>query len=108
MHKLVGIIDNCLVGVALLGIPIGFVSAIIYGEESLRFILPFLSGLIVIGLLWFRLLRPALDRDSSRRAAQSSMGSDGRMENAQRHLKLGCLWGIVAVLGWAIFYYVVR
>ena len=31
-----------------------------------------------------------------------------RMEEANRHLRLGCLWGVVALIGWLIIYFVLR
>ena len=35
----------------------------------------------------------------------SPMSAYKRMEEANRHMKLGFLWGIVALIGWLIFYY---
>lgn len=31
-----------------------------------------------------------------------------RMEDAKRHMKLGCLYGIVALLGWLLFFLFIR
>jgi hypothetical protein len=30
-----------------------------------------------------------------------------QMQDAQHHLRLGCLWGIIAIIGWVIFAFVV-
>ena len=37
----------------------------------------------------------------------SPMSAYKRMEDANRHLRLGCLWGLVALIGWLLFYYFV-
>lgn len=37
----------------------------------------------------------------------SPMSAFERMEEANRHMRLGCLWGIVALIGFFILYYFV-
>lgn len=37
----------------------------------------------------------------------SSMNACKRMEEANRHMRLGCLWGILALMGFLVFYYCV-
>lgn len=37
----------------------------------------------------------------------SPMSPHKRMEEANRHLRLGILWGIVALIGWLFLYYFV-
>jgi DNA-directed RNA polymerase subunit RPC12/RpoP len=35
----------------------------------------------------------------------SPMSAYRRMGEVNRHMRLDCLWGIVALIGWLIFYY---
>jgi hypothetical protein len=35
------------------------------------------------------------------------MSAYKRMEDANRHLRLGCFWGLVALIGWLLSYYFV-
>jgi len=37
----------------------------------------------------------------------SPMSAYERMEEANRHMRLGCLWGIVALIGWLLSYFFV-
>jgi ribosomal protein S27AE len=38
----------------------------------------------------------------------SPLSAYKRMEEANRHLRLACLWGAIALIGWLIIYFVLR
>lgn len=53
-------IDNVLIALSfLVGIPV-VISGMIYGERSLPYAAPAIIGLVVIGLLWFKVIRNRL------------------------------------------------